>query len=261
MRPDDIIVFLGPSLPREEAAAILPATYLPPAQQGSVVRAWLNHKPRALVLIDGMFGSVPAVRHKEILWACATGLAVFGAASIGAIRAAELAVFGMQGHGLVYRWYRRTPFADDDEVAVAMSPPELGAVPLSEALISIRLTLSRARREQILTLEEKLALEAIARATHFAERSYAKLLQDARSILPARSVDALARFEDWLAYNRIDQKREDAVGLLTRLAVNPDLTVPRQARPPFRLTESWANDLAADGLWNARVANATDTRT
>jgi hypothetical protein len=259
MSPSDIVVFLGPSLPHDEAAAILPATYLPPAQQGSVMRAWLDHQPRALVLIDGVFGSVPAVRHKEILWACATGLSVFGAASIGAIRAAELAMFGMQGHGLICRWYRRTPLADDDEVAVAMSPPELGAAPLSEALINMRLTLSEARREQIITLDQKRALEAIARATHFADRSYAKLIEDAQAMLPARSGGALARLERWLPDNRIDQKREDAVGLLTYLARNVNHLAASQLCPPFRLTESWANDLAADGLWNARVAKATDT--
>lgn len=221
------------------------------------MRAWLDHQPRALVLIDGVFASVPAVRHKEIMWACANGLAVFGAASIGAIRAAELEGIGMQGHGLIYRWYKRTPFADDDEVAVAMSPPELGAAPLSEALISMRITLSRAWKDKVLTLEQKLALEVIARSTNFADRSYAKLVQDAQAMLPAQWAGTLAKFERWLQDNRIDQKRRDTVGLLTRLAVNPDLLAPRQAPPAFRLTEAWANDLAADGLWDAHIASAT----
>ena len=137
----DVAVFLGPTLPRAEAAAILDATYLPPAEQGSVVRAVRTYRPEAIVLIDGSFGKVPAVRHKEILWALSKGIPVFGAASMGALRAAELAAVGMQGHGFVYRWYSLTPLADDDEVAVAMSPPELGAEALSEALINIRLTL------------------------------------------------------------------------------------------------------------------------
>ena len=71
--------------------------YLPPAEQGSVVRAVRAYQPRAIVLIDGSFGKVPAVRHKEILWALAKGIPVFGRASMGALRAAELAGFGMQG--------------------------------------------------------------------------------------------------------------------------------------------------------------------
>jgi hypothetical protein len=260
MSAGDIVVFLGPSLPRQEAKAILQATYLPPAEQGSVMRAWLDYRPRVLVLIDGVFGSVPAVRHMEILWACANGLSVFGAASIGAIRAAELVTIGMQGHGLIYRWYRCTPFADDDEVAVAMSPPALGAVPLSDALISMRLTLMQACRQKVISREQRLALEAIARATIFVDRSYVRLMQDARDRVPADWSHVLTRLEHWLADNRVDQKQLDAVGLLTRLAVNPDLLATRPTPPPFQLTEAWAHDLSADGLWNARIIEAMGIR-
>ena len=85
------VVFLGPTLPAAQAEAILDALYLPPAEQGSVVRTVRDFSPSAIVLIDGAFGKVPAVRHKEILWALACGIPVLGAASMGAIRAAELA--------------------------------------------------------------------------------------------------------------------------------------------------------------------------
>lgn len=248
----DIVVFLGPTLRRTEASAILPATYLPPAEQGSLVRACLAHRPKALVLIDGVFGSVPAVRHKEILWACSNGVAVFGAASIGAIRAAELAGAGMQGHGFIYRWYALTPLADDDEVAVAMTPSELGAEPLSEALISIRLTLRRACRENVLSRGQQKALEEMARATPFVERSYGRLIGEARQAFPYWA-EALGRLERWLPGKVIDQKRSDAMGLLTRLAQMPDLPVPRHAPPAFRMTEAWAHDLAADGLWDQKT--------
>lgn len=257
MSLSDIVVFLGPSLPQREAEAILPARYLPPAEQGSVIRACLDLQPKALVLIDGVFGSVPAVRHKEIFWARAKGVEVFGAASIGAIRAAELALIGMQGHGLIYRWYRRTPLADDDEVAVAMTPSELGASPLSDALISMRLTLGQACRQKIISREQRLALEAIARATVFVDRSYARLMSDAREVVPARWSGALSELNHWLQDNRIDQKRADAVGLLTRLAVNPDCLATQRAPPPFRMTESWAHDLAAAGLWDACIAEVS----
>jgi hypothetical protein len=248
----EIVVFLGPSLPRDEAAATLPATYLPPAQQGSVMRAWLDHRPRAMVLIDGVFGSVPAVRHKEILWMCAKGLPVFGAASIGAIRAAELAMVGMRGFGFIHRWYALTPLADDDEVAVAISPAELGAEPLSEALISMRLTLRRAHRENVLSLEQRRALEELARSTHFVDRCYAQLAGQARLAFPHLR-DAVARFESWLPGRAVNQKREDALGLLSRLARQPNLLAPLPLRPSFHMTESWAHDLAADGVWDGKT--------
>ena len=254
MAAGNIVVFLGPTLRRGEAAAILAATYLPPAEQGSVIRACRADRPSALVLIDGVFGSVPAVRHKEILWACANGIPVFGASSIGAIRAAELAMVGMRGYGLIYRWYALTPLADDDEVAVAMTPPQLGAEALSEALVSMRLTLRRACREKVLSDDQRRALEVIARATNFVDRSYGQLIEQARRTLPAQWADAIERFERWLPGNAIDQKREDAVGLLTRLAYEPSLLAPRQFRPPFRMTEAWAHDLSADGLWDESIA-------
>jgi len=251
----DVVVFLGPTLPRAEAAEILEAVYLPPAEQGSVVRAVRAYRPKAIVLVDGSFGKVPAVRHKEILWALANGIPVFGAASMGAIRAAELAAVGMQGHGFVYRWYSLTPLADDDEVAVAMSPPELGAEALSEALINIRFTLRQAVRCRILCKQEQRALEVLARGTHFVDRSYARLLADGRSVLPRGSNAALERLADWLPSNVIDRKREDAVGLLTRLARRePGLLDEGGKGRPFRLTEAWACDLDAAGLWGDDIA-------
>ncbi len=58
---------------------------------------------RTLLLIDGYFHQVPSVQHKEILYALHQGLAVFGCSSMGALRAAELADFGMVGIGRVFR--------------------------------------------------------------------------------------------------------------------------------------------------------------
>ena len=170
---DPIVVFLGPTLERSQAARYLDAVYHRPAEQGSVVSAIRTLNPRALVLIDGSFARVPAVRHKEILWALSLGIPVYGAGSMGALRAAELWPFGMQGFGLVYRWYRATPLADDDEVAVAMTPPELGAAALSDALINMRLTLRGAERRGGIPREVRVALENAARSLHFMERTYA----------------------------------------------------------------------------------------
>ena len=99
-------VFLGPSLPIAEARQVLPqAVYHPPAAVGDVYRVAASGDCSVLALIDGLFQSVPAVWHKEILFALELGLRVFGASSMGALRAAELDVFGMVGVGTVYGWY------------------------------------------------------------------------------------------------------------------------------------------------------------
>ena len=73
-------VFTGPTLSPKEAEAELDATILPPVSQGDVYRVALE-APRAIGIIDGYFEQVPAVWHKEILWAMAQGIHVFGSAS------------------------------------------------------------------------------------------------------------------------------------------------------------------------------------
>lgn len=83
------VVFLGPSLGLDEARTIVEADFRPPAGQGDIFRAGASAPP-AIALIDGIFKDAPTVRHREILWALSQGIPVFGAASMGALRAAEL---------------------------------------------------------------------------------------------------------------------------------------------------------------------------
>ena len=257
----DIVVFLGPTLPRDRASSYLRALYLPPAEQGSVFQAAHALKPRAIVLIDGAFAKVPAVRHKEILWALSRGIKVYGAASMGALRAAELSAFGMRGYGLIYRWYRAVPFANDDEVAVAMTPSELGAQALSEALINMRLTLRRAERAGLMPADMRHKLEDLARSILFVHRTYQSLFDAGRSALPdhwARLVDPLQR---WVADHAVDQKQADAVGLMRCLG---DGREPANAQAgsgaaPFRMTEAWAADLEAAGMYSEDLLKNSDS--
>jgi hypothetical protein len=200
------------------------------------------------VLIDGAFGQVPAVRHKEILWALSRGVEVFGAGSLGALRAAELSGFGVKGHGFVYRWYRATPLADDDEVAVAMTPAELGSRPLGEALINMRLTFRELERLGGLQRAQRLTLERIARKIYYLERSYPRVFERARDEFPRTARATLCAAADWIRKNAIDQKKLDAVSLLRYLAQRPAGPSPRPTDYTFRLTESWLHDLQLGGL-------------
>ena len=110
-----VVVFTGPTITADDARRILDATYLPPAAAGDLyVQA--RERPLAIALIDGLFGTVASVFHKEILWAMHEGVHVFGASSMGALRAAELDQFGMVGVGAVYEAYRSESLVDDDEV-------------------------------------------------------------------------------------------------------------------------------------------------
>ena len=66
------IVFVGPTLHAQEIAEAGDFVSLPPVAQGDVYRAALS-RPRAIGIIDGYFSGVPAVWHKEILWAMSRG--------------------------------------------------------------------------------------------------------------------------------------------------------------------------------------------
>ena len=106
-----LIAFIGPSLTATAARAAAGRVRLElrgPARQGDIWRA-LDEQPAAIALIDGVFESVPAVWHHELRAALASGVPVFGAASMGALRAAELWRQGMLGIGRIFEWYREPP--------------------------------------------------------------------------------------------------------------------------------------------------------
>src|SRR6266446_2586246 len=116
-----IVVFTGPTISAEDALQELEATYLPPVSQGDVYRAAVR-KPLAIGIVDGYFDRVPAVWHKEILWTMSQGIPVYGSASMGALRAAELAECGMVGVGSIFEAFHSGALEDDDEVAVTHGP-------------------------------------------------------------------------------------------------------------------------------------------
>lgn len=224
MRP---VVFLGPSLARAEAAALVDADWRPPAAQGDLYRA-ARDGARVIGLIDGVFGAGPAVWHKEILWALAQGVRVCGAASMGALRAAEMHPFGMVGAGRIFRRFRDTPGAPDDEVAILHAPAELGWRPLTEALADIRATLAAARRAGVLHPEDAAALDREATARHFTERTW-----------PALLPLAPAAFAAWLPAGRVSQKAADARRLLRLLTPRGLARVAPRPAPPFEETLLW----------------------
>ncbi|ANL43194.1 UNVERIFIED_ORG: hypothetical protein M2312_003054 [Rhizobium esperanzae] len=253
---DDIVVFLGPTLPERQARTYLDAIYHPPVGCADVVRAVAEYAPAAIVLIDGVFGELPAVRHQEILWAIARGVRIYGAASIGALRAAELAPQGMIGHGLIYRWYRRHPLADDADVTVPMAPAALGSRALGDALIDIRLTLKKAERAGVIERRLRCDLETLASGLHFSERSFSRLLLAAAENKPgpAGQIQAL---KAWVKTSATSRKREDAVNLLTYLA-GQKIKIPKKGPPlAFELTESFSNDMEYYNMIDSLLSKGT----
>jgi hypothetical protein len=124
-------------MPIAEARSLVDGEFNPPAATGDVLRA-VARGAEAIAIIDGVFERVPSVWHKEILFALSQGVPVYGASSMGALRAAECHAFGMVGVGRVFEAFRDGALEDDDEVAVAHSAAEHGYRALSDAMVNIR---------------------------------------------------------------------------------------------------------------------------
>src|SRR6516225_2783541 len=174
------IVFSGPSLPPSRAPVPPGIEWRPPVRQGDVYRT-AKSRPALIGIIDGYFETVATVWHKEILWAMAQGIHVYGAASIGALRAAELADFGMWGIGSIYHQFYSGALADDDEVAVLHGPEELGYPAVTEAMVNIRATLAEAARQGVVEPSLAASLTGIAKALFYKERNYSGILQAANA--------------------------------------------------------------------------------
>jgi hypothetical protein len=212
------IVFVGPTLPAAEAAALLPGAELqPPVAVLDVLRllhARRRRLPARLAIIDGYFERMAAVWHKELLLALEHGVEVWGAASMGALRAAELAPHGMRGVGAIYRGFVSGRLRADAEVAVAHLPGEWGYQPVSVALVDVRDATARARRAGALSAAGAAAVLAAARRTFYGDRTWELL---GATLAPG----ARARFTAWLTATRPGRKAEDARELLRTLARTP----------------------------------------
>ena len=208
------IVFLGPSLPRPEAKLIYPeAIYRAPVACGDILKC-LEESPDRIVIVDGFFYCVAAVWHKEILYALSMGVEVFGASSMGALRAAELYHFGMIGSGKIFEQYKNNELNDDDEVAVMHASSESGYVAITDAMVNIRATLKLAFKEGVVTHDEKQCLLYLLKKTYFQKR---QLLVAAKSYYKSRQKDA-SSILTWLRKNYVDQKSLDCRELLAMLS-------------------------------------------
>ncbi|MBL8955600.1 MAG: hypothetical protein JNK82_32795, partial [Myxococcaceae bacterium] len=202
------VVFVGPSVTPAEVLAVLPdAVVRPPISRGDLHRARAEGHGEFLI-IDGVFSQRLAVSPREVVDVLRDGAVVWGASSMGALRAADCGPAGMVGHGLVYRWYRAGLLVSDDEVAVA-TDPDRGFASVSVALINIRFALKRACRAALLTREEHDTLLARAAAMFFPQRTW-------RAVLLPLAEPRRARLQAFCEAN--DVKRRDALSAARRFA-------------------------------------------
>lgn len=231
-----VVIFLGPSLSHQEAQNILPdAIVLPPVSQGDIYKA-AHLRPHVIGIIDGYFEHVPSVWHKEILWGMKQGIHIFGASSMGALRAAELTSFGMVGIGKIFEAYNTGEIEDDDEVAVAHASAEDGYLAVSTALVDIRATLEQAEQAGIISASARTALENIAKNLFYPERTYPTILK----IAAQQNLVDTELLKAWLAENQVHQKRDDARLLLNAIKEKFAQPVfPKRVPYSFQHTQIW----------------------
>jgi hypothetical protein len=210
------VVFLGPSIAKGRVPKV-PFEIRPPVQQGDVLRARARGAKR-IGIIDGYFDQVPSVWHKEILLAIEEGAIVYGAASMGALRAAELHAFGVIGVGRVFEMYRDGILEDDDEVALLHASADADHRAISEALVNLRDLLDTAVTKNVITGEEKAAAIARLKDLPYPLRSIRKL------------VEILPKLGGFVKEPHTSLKERDAVALLERMKRDADAPLPVEKR-------------------------------
>ena len=207
------VVFLGPSLPRAAARTILDADYRPPVRRGD-----LADLPAGTVvaLVDGVFDQELAVSPREVRQAVEDGLVVFGGASMGALRAAE--VPGVVGVGRVHAWYRDGVISRDDEVALLFDPETFDA--LTVPTVNVRFAVERLARPGTIDRDVADRLLRAAVELPYRARTYRAVLRRA-GLDHRRDRDDLVRM---LAAT--DLKRADAQAVLEAVDRH------RRGRPP-----------------------------
>ncbi len=194
-------IYVGPTLSRDDVLQRCPGAQLaPPIAVGELYALALQRRrPTRVLLIDGYFERMAAVWHKEILFALQRGIVVYGAASMGALRAAELAPMGMIGIGKIYRDFAAGRLNDDDEVAVAHLPQSHGYAAMSEALVNIRATVELAIAKRVISGRGGAAIIGAAQQMHYRDRTWAAVL-----------ANAPAKFASWVGRNAVNRKADDA---------------------------------------------------
>lgn len=227
------VLFAGPSLFGQDPD-LAGLELRPPARQGDIHRAVIDGAD-AIGLVDGVFGFVPSVWHKEILFALHEGVRVLGGASLGALRAAECHSFGMVPVGSIAQAYADGVRYEDADVCLAHCPAEMDFMPLSEPLVDVEASIATLLELGHVTGEQAWRWLDAARDIYFADRTVEAMLERAR--LPGELAEAYRR-------HRIGVKARDALELVEALRALP----PRRGSAPagwtFRPSNPWRAYLA-----------------
>lgn len=230
----DTVFFSGPTISAWEIKQEINAVTLGPVAQGDVMECIHEYRPSRIAIIDGYYENIPAVWHKELLYALSRGIHVYGASSMGALRAAELDTFGMVGIGRIYKMYASGEIEDDDEVAVLHGPKDLGYPALTDAMINLRLALTQAYQENIIDPITAATCIDHIKSIFYKTRSRTALLS---FIYDHIGPEDFSNFKSWLDNHYKDQKKADAYTLIEHLK-SRDVSAASRFTPNYSFYET-----------------------
>lgn len=208
-----LVVFVGPTLSPAERLSWPQFEFLPPVRRGDIDRLLQRAQPpTAIGIVDGVFFQSLAVSPKEILRALDAGTTVYGASSMGALRAVECGQYGMIGVGRIHELYRSGRVEADDEVAIVYDADRERA--LSEPLVNMRLAIEDALAAGAVSSPVAERFLETAKAMYFPERTIPAVLA---TIAGQVGEVACASLREFLSDPERDAKRADAVALLTMM--------------------------------------------
>jgi hypothetical protein len=198
--------------------------FVPPARCGDLINLVRSGRTR-IGLIDGVFETVPTVMHKEILYAMSKGVTVYGAASIGALRAAECCSFGMIGVGQIFESYADRSRSSDADVAVLHGPREVGFLPLTVPLVDAEFALKMLLDAEAIQQEEcDLALRA-ARSLFYKDRDWTSVFT-----LAGFSNDEVQRLIQDVSRLGHLEKAKDVLALVALISRNESFESARHSK-------------------------------
>lgn len=206
-------VYAGLSIAEDEVRGVLAdATVAPPVQRGDL-HADIDAGHRVVAIIDGRFQQSLAVSVGEIMDGLRNGLRIYGASSMGALRAAELDAYGMIGHGAVYEHIRATACFRDDYLGQLFFEGIPKHKNPSVPYINVHIALCQLHDRGVINDETRTVIDGLYERLHFSERDRFNLERAIAAAGGSHEMVQAAR----LAFEQPDQKHLDARSLLDRI--------------------------------------------
>jgi hypothetical protein len=156
---------------------------------------------------------------------------------MGALRAAELAPFGMQGVGGIFEAYRSGRLVDDADVALLHADAEHDYRPLTLPLVAVVAAAESALAAEVLPERAAKALVEAARGIQYKDRRWPDVLAAWKATAAQRSA-----FEAHRRAHPVDPKADDARACLSearRLCAGPDRREARPISPSVWARRAW----------------------